>query len=243
MEIQSIQIYSSPIGTLHTGTDLELICESRLLDSDVEVAATAVWKKNGEHLISNNRLHIEAAVTSDGLTYTSTIKISPLSKKFDEGSYSCHFTLSPVLESQHITAAITSAYLQLSIEGNVNINLIKFQFYFVSQADLPAPNITITSSKDGILELGDNYTSRCTAIIPETLVSTKELIVIWLDGAGNIISNKTVLSGFALTLSLDFHPLLASHGGQYICLASLTIPEISSSMNSSSSINVNVQCK
>ena len=109
---------------------------------------------------------------------------------------------------------------------------------------LPPPTITITSQGDSVV--GENYTLICTVSIIEDIVENALLSSTWSNANGhppqqNITTIHNVNASF-MTL-MYFSPVYASHGGQYICNTSITVPELSLVKTSSHTYDVIVQRK
>ena len=70
--------------------------------------------------------------------------------------------------------------------------------------------------------------------------------VVWMKDEGvlvngiNITLTRTV-SGGNSTLNLTFNPLLTSHGGQYTCVATISVPQLSLDIINSSAVTVSIQ--
>lgn len=88
---------------------------------------------------------------------------------------------------------------------------------------MPAPVITITGK--GALTAGRNYTLSCAAAaVVKGLVDNAMLNISWIDSNGDSLEPGAQTVN---TSSLEFEPLLLSHGGRYTCNASITIPALS----------------
>ena len=109
---------------------------------------------------------------------------------------------------------------------------------------LPLPEVIITL--DGSTMAGDVHTLTCNATVVENLAVRPDIQ--WLYTNGTIVGGTNVTVGTVMvmgnrfTRNLTFFPLHTSHGGQYICRASVDIPVISlSGINSEFSMDINVQ--
>ena len=102
---------------------------------------------------------------------------------------------------------------------------------------MPAPVITITS--EGISTAGENYTLACTSTVIEGLVDDAVVTISWTDSSGDPVESDVMQSN--MTSTLEFDPLLLSHGGQYICNTSIIIPVISAVKRSSEAYNIIIQ--
>ena len=109
---------------------------------------------------------------------------------------------------------------------------------------LPAPQVTITPS--GSSTAGSPYNLTCTVMVVNGLVVVPQ--VMWLKNGVNgdigqsVSSTSGVVSTNTTTLTLQFNPLYTSHGGQYSCIANVSLPVISiTSLYSTSVTNLTVQ--
>lgn len=93
------------------------------------------------------------------------------------------------------------------------------------------------------------HTINCTVSVISGLVQSVSIMNFWMDTSGNpivrdyITVEESIDSNIATTISLHFEPLLTSHGGQYVCQASVAIPEIMALQNNSVTTDVAVQSK
>ena len=118
-----------------------------------------------------------------------------------------------------------------------------FTIHPSSLTALPAPQVTITPS--GSSTAGSPYTLTCTVMVVNGLVVVPQ--VMWLKNGTNALGGD-VTSGMAsantTTLTLQFNPLHTSDGGQYSCIANVSIPVISiTSLYTTSQYNSTVQSK
>ena len=111
---------------------------------------------------------------------------------------------------------------------------------------LPAPQVTITPS--GSSTAGSPYNLTCTVMVVNGLVVVPQ--VMWLKNGVNgdigqsVSSSSGVVSTNTTTLTLQFNPLYTSHGGQYSCIANVSLPIISiQNFNSTLVTNLLVQSK
>ena len=93
---------------------------------------------------------------------------------------------------------------------------------------------------------GDVYTLTCNATVVENLAVRPDIQWLYTNGTivggTNITVGTMMMLGNVFTQNLTFSPLRTSHGGQYICRASVDIPVISlSGINSEFSMDINVQ--
>ena len=109
---------------------------------------------------------------------------------------------------------------------------------------LPPPEVIISS--DGSTTAGDVYTLTCNATVVENLAVRPDIQWLYTNGTivggTNITVGTMMMLGNVFTQNFTFSPLHTSHGGQYICRASVDIPVISlSGINSESSMGIIVQ--
>lgn len=109
-------------------------------------------------------------------------------------------------------------------------------------AALPSPTITITDQGGSVV--GENYTLICAVSTLEDIAENVALSGTWTDVYGHPLQQDlTITHGATVSMALHFSPVDASHGGQYICNASITVPELSIVKTSSQPYDVIVQCK
>ena len=118
-----------------------------------------------------------------------------------------------------------------------------FTFHSSSLIALPAPQVTITPS--GSSTAGSSYTLTCTVMVVNGLVVVPQ--VMWLKNGTSVVGGN-VTSGMVTanttTLTLLFNPLHTSNGGQYSCIANVSIPIISiTSLYNTSASSLTVQSK
>ncbi len=112
-----------------------------------------------------------------------------------------------------------------------------FNFLFL---DLPVPLVVIGS--EGSTIAGENYTLICSASVIEGLVDDAILAISWTDSEQNTVpSNIMQVSSTNRTSTLEFTPLLSSHGRRYICNASITVPATSTLKKNSETTDITVQ--
>ena len=91
---------------------------------------------------------------------------------------------------------------------------------------LPAPQVTITPS--GNSTAGSPYTLTCTVMVVNGLAVVPQ--VMWLKNGTSVVGGNVtsgMVSANTTTLTLQFNPLHTSNGGQYFCIANVSIPIIS----------------
>ena len=89
------------------------------------------------------------------------------------------------------------------------------------------------------------YTLTCNATVVENLAVGPDIQWLYSNGTtvggSNITVGTMMMLGNVFTRNLTFFSLRTSHGGQYICRASVDIPVISLSGINSESTNITVQ--
>ncbi len=116
------------------------------------------------------------------------------------------------------------------------------QAFHTFHTALPSPSITIISEGDSVV--GKNYTIICVVSTVEDIVQNIVLNGTWIGANGHPLQQHlTITNGTTASIALHFSSVDASHGGQYICNASITVPELSIVKTSSQRYNVNVQRK
>ena len=101
-----------------------------------------------------------------------------------------------------------------------------FTFHSSSLTALPIPQVTITPS--GNSTAGSPYTLTCTVMVVNGLVVVPQ--VMWLKNGTSVVGGNVtygMASANITTLTLPFIPLHTSNGGQYSCIANVSIPVIS----------------
>ncbi len=75
----------------------------------------------------------------------------------------------------------------------------------------------------------------------EGLVDDAVFTTSWTDNTGDPVQSAVAYYNSSTISTLEFDPLFSSHGGQYMCNASITIPAISTVKRSSEPHNVIIQ--
>ena len=105
----------------------------------------------------------------------------------------------------------------------------------------PQPSITVSST--GMNTAGSVYSLMCTVKVVDGLVVVPD--VVWMKD-GRVLVNRTnttltrTVSGANSTLNLTFNPLLTSHGGQYVCIATIFLLQLQA--NASANVTVQSMC-
>lgn len=200
-----------------------------------------MWRRGGQILSSGSRVNISTITTAYPSIYGTTLSISPLSNTLDSGQYSCQsvITSEPYIlytdASQQISVRIGGIHIVLQTIDAVVIVVIFF-------SELPIPAINVVS--DGNSIAGENYTLTCSVTVIDGLEDDALIAASWFDGRGNPVQPDSVQTdNVNTTLTLQFNPILSSHGGPYACNATVTIPEISAARSNSQLYDVIVQGK
>ena len=110
---------------------------------------------------------------------------------------------------------------------------------------LPHPEVIIIP--DSSTMAGDVYTLTCNATVVKNLAVGPNIAWLYTNGTivggANITVGTVMMLGNVFTRNLTFSPLHTSHGGQYICRASVDIPAISFSGINNESTTITVQSK
>ena len=132
-------------------------------------------------------------------------------------------------------------HMLCSVQQNYSVqSLLAQTMCFCS--DLPVPAITLIS--EGNLTAGENFTLSCSVTVIEGLVGDALVVGSWLDGRGNPVQgDSTQMDSVNTTLTLEFNPLLSSHGGRYTCNASITISSISTVKRNSAPYDITIRSK
>ena len=110
---------------------------------------------------------------------------------------------------------------------------------YLSPPALPPPVVTASS---GSSIAGSVYSLVCTVKVVDGLVVVPD--VVWMkDGRVLVNGTNRIISGGNSTLTMTFNPLLTSHGGQYICVANISIQQLSLQTVTNTSANISVQSK
>ena len=99
----------------------------------------------------------------------------------------------------------------------------------------------VTTSSYGNSIAGSVYSLVCTVKVDDRLVAVPD--VVWMKDGGVLVNgtNTTLTRTVNSTLNLTFNPLLTSHGGQYTCVGTISVPQLSLSITNSSAVTVSVQ--
>ena len=111
---------------------------------------------------------------------------------------------------------------------------------------LPTPHavpddtvVTITSS--GLSMAGNNLTLICNVTLRQALRTTPSIEWVGPDGAIGGVSDVTISMTSESGVSVMFVPLHTSHGGEYRCVANITVPQVTITASSAYDITVQSQ--
>ena len=107
---------------------------------------------------------------------------------------------------------------------------------------LPLPVLTITS--EGSSVAGENFTVACVTSVIAGLVDSVTVTTSWTDSGGNAIDQDgATLMSTSDTSVLQYSPLYTSSAAQYLCIAIVSIPELSIQQTNSQPFDIVVQSK
>lgn len=122
----------------------------------------------------------------------------------------------------------------------MSANIIRIATLCATFSDLPSPAITII--RDGNSVAGENYTLICSVTVVDGLSDDVIIAVTWADNNGDPVQLDSIWrDDVNTTLTLEFDPLLSSHGGRYTCNASISIPAISTVRRNSEPHDIVIQ--
>ena len=236
----SVSITGIPSFPLYAGTSLSLTCTFELHSMiDSQVRLSGIWRRGGVTLGSNGRVNASAITIIRPSVYQTTLTISPLSNTLDDGQYTCQSTIpsDPFVlyadASQQVRVRIGGRHDHVAITNNII-------FHYFSPSELPAPLISITSEGNSVA--GENYTLICTVSVVEGLADGASIAASWTDDRRNPLQSDILqTSNTNTTLTLEFVPLFSSHGGRYMCNASIIVPMISTVKMSSEPYDIIIQ--
>eukprot|EP00731_Ephydatia_muelleri_P018724 Em0011g764a len=214
-------VFVSPGSLVVSGIPISIFCAFSIpsvVDSSIMVKT--FWIRLNQTL--NNGDRIKISTSQSMAAYNTTLQINPVNIS-DTGMYQCEGSISS-----------NSSYVVGSSNASANISL--------SVQALPPPVVTTSSYVSSIA--GSVYSLVCTVKVVDGLVVVPD--VVWMKD-GRVLVNGTnttltrTVSGGNSTLNLTFNPLLTSHGGQYTCVATISVPQLSLSITNSSAVTVSVQ--
>ncbi|KAL5486720.1 hypothetical protein EMCRGX_G019237 [Ephydatia muelleri] len=214
-------VFVSPGSLVVSGIPIGIFCTFSIPSVvDTSIMVKTFWIRLNQTL--NNGDRIKISTSQSMVAYNTTLQITPVNIS-DTGMYQCVGSISS-----------NSSYVVGSSNASANISL--------SVQALPPP--LVTTSSYGSTIAGSVYSLVCTVKVIDGLVVVPD--VMWMKD-GRVIVNGTnttltrTVSGGNSTLNLTFNPLLTSHGGQYICVAAISVPQLSLSVTNSSTVTVSVQ--
>ena len=184
--------------------------------------------------------------TGTGARYQTILMFRPLNTS-DSGNYTCEVTVNPSPESQFINGSTAGRGMLLLCKVRENYEFAAtFHLSLFSPLALPLPEVAIIP--DVSTTAGDVYTLTCSATVVDNLAVEPNILWLYTNGTTvggtNITVGAVMMTGNVFTQNLTFSPLYTSHGGQYICRASVDIPAISlQGIGRQSSMNITVQSK
>ncbi|KAL5486722.1 hypothetical protein EMCRGX_G019239 [Ephydatia muelleri] len=230
----------SPGSLVFSGIPISIFCTFSIPSGvDTSVMVKTFWIRLNQTLNNGDRIKIS---TSQSMTaYNTTIQITPLNIS-DTGMYQCVGSISS--NSSYVFGASNAlANISLNVQGEDKHKTSPLILPpSLSSPALPPP--VVTASSYGSTIAGSVYSLVCTVKVIDGLVVVPD--VMWMKD-GRVIVNGTnttltrTVSGGNSTLYLTFNPLLTSHGGQYICVAAISVPQLSLSVTNSSTVTVSVQ--
>lgn len=121
--------------------------------------------------------------------------------------------------------------------------------YIFFLADVLPPDVNIIAS--GMSVAGQTFSLLCRVTTPDGLTSEPQIR--WLSPQGNVLSsggeliigNQPIIGNPSrlTTYSIQFSPLLTSHGGAYTCQATVSSPYQTVQQSTTRTANVSVQSK
>ena len=191
----------------------------------------------------NNGDRIKISTSQSMVAYSTTLQIAPVNVN-DTGMYQCVGSISSN-SSYVVGSSNASANVSLSVQGEITYKTRTLMLTpSLSSPGLPPPVVTTSSYGSSIA--GSVYSLVCMVKVVDGLVVVSD--VVWMKDGGILLNgtNATLtrtVSGGNNTLNLTFNSLLTSHGGQYICVATISVPQLSLNITNSSAVSVSVQSK
>ena len=189
----------------------------------------------------NNGDRIKISTSQSMVAYNTTLQITPLNIS-DTGMYQCVGSISSN-SSYVVGSSNASANISLSVQGKNTYETRPLMLTpSLSSPGLPPPVVIISSYGSTIA--GSVYSLVCMVKVVDGLVVVPDSV--WMKDGGVLVNgtNTTLtrtVSGGNSSLNLTFNPLLTSHAGQYTCVATISVPQLSLSITNSSAVTVSVQ--
>ena len=230
----------SPGSLVVSGIPISIFCAFSIPSVvDTSVMVKTFWIRLNQTLNNGDRIKIS---TSQSIAaYNTTLQITPLNIS-DTGMYQCVGSISSN-SSYVVGSSNASANISLSVQGENSYETRPLMLTpSLSSPGLPPPVVTTLSYGSSIA--GSVYSLVCTVKVVDGLVVVPDMV--WMKDGGALVNgtNTTLtrtVSGGNSTLNLTFNPLLTSHGGQYTCVATISVPQLSLSVTKSSAVTVSVQ--
>ena len=226
-------------SSVYTGTSISISCAftvPSVVDSPVMLKTLWIGPQGPIY----NGYRTMTTITQSMRMYIATLQINP-SNTSDTGIYWCVGNISS--NSIYIvTSSNASANTSLTVQGENRKYNSTHVNHSLSSPALPPP--VVTTSSYGSTIAGSVYSLVCMVKVVDGLVVVPD--VVWMKDGG-VLVNRTntsltrTVSGGNSTLNLPFNRLLTSHGGQYTCVATISVPQLSLSVTSSSAVTVSVQ--
>ena len=238
--VPSVTLSPVPLGSsVYTGTSISMSCAFTVQSVvDSPVMLNILWIGPQGPIYNGNRTM--TIITQSMMVYNATLQINP-SNSSDTGIYWCVGNISSN-RSYIITSSNASTNTSLTVQGeNTKYNSTHVN-HSLSSSALPPP--VVTTSSYGSTIAGSVYSLVCMVKVVDGLVVVPD--VVWMKDGGVLVNgtNTTLtrtVSGGNSALYLTFNPLLTSHGGQYTCVATISVPQLSLSITNSSAVTVSVQ--
>ena len=230
----------SPGSLVVSGIPISIFCTFSIPSVvDTSVMVKTFWIRLNQTL--NNGDRIKISTSQSIVAYNTTIQINPLNIS-DTGMYQCVGSISSN-RSYVFGASNALANISLSVQGEDKHETSPLILTpSLSSPALPPP--VVTTSSYGSTIAGSVYSLVCIVKVVDGLVVGPD--VVWMKNGGVVVNrtNTTLtrtVSGGHSTLNLTFNPLLTSHGGQYTCVATISVPQLSLNITNSSAVTVSVQ--
>ena len=231
----------SPGSLVVSGIPINIFCAFSIpsgVDTSASVMVKASWIRLNQTLNNGDRIKINSSQSM--ATYNTTLQITPVNIS-DTGMYQCVGSIST--NSYYVVGSKNaSANISLNVQGEDTYETNPLILTPLSSPALPPP--VVTTSSYGSTIAGSVYSLVCMVKVVDRLVVVPD--VVWRKGGGVLVNgtNTTLtrtVSGGNSTLNLTFNPLLTSHGGQYTCDATISVPQLSLNITNSSAVTVSVQ--
>ena len=230
----------SPGSLVVSGIPISIFCAFSIPSGvDTSVMVKASWIRLNQTLNNGDRIKINSSQSM--ATYNTTLQITPVNIS-DTGMYQCVGSIST--NSYYVVGSKNaSANISLNVQGEDTYETNPLILTPLSSPALPPP--VVTTSSYGSTIAGSVYSLVCMVKVVDRLEVVP--VVVWRKGGGVLLVNginttlTRTVSGGNSTLNLTFNPLLTSHGGQYTCDATISVPQLSLNVTNSSAVTVSVQ--